>query len=122
MPGFLIRKPEPIIYSSPRAIVKVTLEPCLAYKHHVNVSLHRNSKTLCVKRDGEGTKNVYYFQIIFIYYFFMSSSSSFFFFAVLGLLPGAEVSGYSLVVCGFSCLIAGASLVSEHSSRARGLQ
>ena len=101
MPGFLIRKPEPIIYSSPRAIVQVTLEPWLAYKHHVNVSPHRNSKTLCVKRHGEGTKNVYYFQIIFIYYFFMLS----FFLAVLGLPLVAEVSGYSLVVlCGFSCL------------------
>ena len=121
MPGFLISKPEPIIYSSPRAIVKVTLETCLAYKHHVNVSPRRNGKPLCVKRDEEGTENVCYFQIIFICYFFMSYFF-FFFFAVLGLIPGAEVSGYSLVVCGFSCLIAGASLVSEHSSRARGLQ
>lgn len=87
-------KPEPIIYSSPRAIVKVTLELCLAYKHHANVSLHRNSKTLRVKRDGEGTKNVYYFQIIFMYCFFVSS----FFFgrAVFPLVGG------SVVLCGFS--------------------
>ena len=88
MPGFLVRKPEPIFYSSPRAIVKVTLEPCLAYKHHVNVSLHRNIKTLSVKRDGEGTKNVYYFQIIFMYYFLCRL-----FLAVLSLPLVAEVSG-----------------------------
>ena len=44
------------------------------------------------------------------------------FLAVLGLPLVAEVSCYSLVVlCGFSCLTAMASLVSEHSSRARGL-